>query len=263
MKKITSLQNEEIKKIIKLKKARERAKLNLIIIEGKKELSLARIGGMKIEKIYFCPDYAGKMKFSEKEELIELEKNIFDKISFRENPDGVIALASPRRLSLENIDLSANPLLVILENIEKPGNLGAILRSADAARADAVIVCGDKCDIYNPNVIRASLGTVFTNQVATCSTSEVIEWLKEKEIKIFAAFPGADKIYTKADYDSPSAIVVGTEHEGLSNIWAREFTEKIKIPMLGKIDSLNASVSTAVILFEALRQRAQKQGKSE
>ena len=254
---ITSAQNPKIKEIIRLRKPRERRKENLIIIEGRQEIELARQAGLEIVELFYCQDFAGSKKIAglSEEIITPVVPAVFEKISYRENPDGFLVLARLKYLELGKIKLSQKPLIIILESLEKPGNLGAILRSADAAGADAVIVADPKTDIYNPNVIRASLGTVFTNQVAAASTEEARNWLAKNKIKSLAATPEAKKIYTEADYKGAVAIIMGEEHPGLSKDWLEKVDEKIKIPMRGKIDSLNVSASTAIILFEAVRQR--------
>jgi len=254
---ITSAQNPKIKEIIRLRKPRERRKENLIIIEGRQEIELARQAGLEIVELFYCQDFAGSKKIAglSEEIITPVVPAVFEKISYRENPDGFLVLARLKYLELGKIKLSQKPLIIILESLEKPGNLGAILRSADAAGVDAVIVADPKTDIYNPNVIRASLGTVFTNQVAAASTEEARNWLAKNKIKSLAATPEAKKIYTEADYKGAVAIIMGEEHPGLSKDWLEKVDEKIKIPMRGKIDSLNVSASTAIILFEAVRQR--------
>jgi TrmH family RNA methyltransferase len=218
---------------------------------------MAMGAGFEIDKLFFCLDFAGKRRMEEIEDdlIISVIPTVFKKIAYRENPDGFLALAKLKNLELEKIKLSKNPLVIILESVEKPGNLGAILRSADAAGVDAVIISDQRTDIYNSNVIRASLGTVFTNQVAVSSAKEIKKWLSHNKIKSLAATPEADKLYTEVNYKGGIAVVVGEEHGGLSKDWLEKADEKIKIPMAGKIDSLNVSVSTAIILFEAVRQR--------
>jgi len=259
---ISSLQNPQIKEAAKLKDAKERGRQGLILIEGSREISLALAAGVKLEKLFYCQEYSlgreDPSLFADKKNIINVSPEVFKKLAYREHPEGFLAVARPKFLGLADVKLKDKPLVIIIESVEKPGNLGAILRSADAAGVDAVIVGDAKTDIYNPNVIRASLGTVFANQVAVSSTEKILRWLKEKKIKSFATLPLADKVYTKADYTGPSAIVIGTEDVGLSNLWSQKADEKIKIDMKGKIDSLNASVSLAVVLFEALRQRSIK-----
>ena len=257
---ITSAQNERIKEIIRLRKPRERRKQDLIIIEGWQEIELAKQADLEITEVFYCQDFAnaGKITSLAEEIITPVSTLVFQKISYRENPDGFLALAKPKYLELEKIKLSSNPLIIILESLEKPGNLGAILRSADAAGVDVVIVADSKTDIYNPNVIRASLGMVFTNQVAVSGVEEIKKWLKDKKIKSFAATPEAEKLYTEVNYIGPTAFIMGEEHPGLSKDWLDAAKEKIRIPMAGKINSLNVSVSTAIILFEAIRQRNKK-----
>lgn len=260
METIKSAQNARIKQILKLQtSSRERKESGLVLIEGQKEISLALKAEMEIENLFYCAELAGEnndlLLLLDEKKVINVAPAAFNKIAYRENPDGFLALAQAKEKKLEQIELSDNPLVIILEAVEKPGNLGAILRSADAARADAVIISDPRTDIYNPNVVRASLGTVFTNQVVASNFEAIQTWLKEKKIKTFAATPHTTKNYTKANYKGASAILIGTEHEGLSEKWIEAADEKIKIPMRGQIDSLNASVSLAVVLFEALRQR--------
>ena len=255
---ITSTSNARIKNIVKLQeKASERRAQDLVVIEGGREIGLALEAGLEVKELFVCPEInkneeAGK--FLSIGSLTQVSKEVFSKIAYREGSDGLIALARPQKLSLEKIKLSKNPLIIILEAVEKPGNLGAILRTADAAHADAVIICDTKTDIYNPNVIRASIGTLFTNQVAVAASEEVMEWLKKNAITPYPAALTAKKNYLQAALEKPCAIVMGTEADGLSEKWLNA-GEQIKIPMLGKIDSLNVSTSCAVIVFEVVRKR--------
>jgi RNA methyltransferase, TrmH family len=257
---ITSTGNPRIKNIVKLQeKASERKAQGLIVIEGGREIGLAMGAGIEITELFICPEIRrnadpGSEELFKAIACTEITKEVFSKIAYREGSDGLVALARPGQHSLENIKLSANPLVIVLEAVEKPGNLGAILRTADAAHADAVIICDPKTDIYNPNVIRASIGTVFTCQVAAAATEDVMDWLKKNSITPYAAALSAQTTYTEARLEKPCAIVMGTEADGLSEKWLKG-AEQIKIPMLGKIDSLNVSTSCAVIVFEAVRRR--------
>jgi RNA methyltransferase, TrmH family len=255
---ISSLQNDLIKNVVKLNKAGERRKQNLIIIEGYREINLGIQAGFKLEVLIYCSKFlkfqVSSFKFHDTE-IVEVTEEVFSKIAYRESSDGMIALAKPRYLKLDEIVLSDNPLIIIIEKVEKPGNLGAILRTADAAKADAVIICDNQTDIYNPNTIRSSLGTIFTNQIACCSNEEAYEWLKKNKIKSFATSLKAEKMYYSFDFRKSSAIVMGSEANGLSDSWHKNSDELIKIPMGGKVDSLNVSVSTAIVVFEAVRQR--------
>ncbi len=272
--KIESAQNEKIKNIVKLRESRsERKKQGLFVIEGRREISLAVAGpvksgragakqfnwaGVEIVNLFYCADYAKQKLGMADEKIIEVSKKVFEKISYRENPDGLLAVAKIKELKLENIKLSASPLLIILEAVEKPGNLGAILRTADAVGADAVIINDSKIDIYNPNVIRASQGAIFTAPMVVAAIDETIKFCHGRKIKIFATTPDAKLEYADADYKVGCAIVLGAEDKGLSEKWLKAADEKIKIKMNGKIDSLNVSVSAAIILFEAVRQRSKK-----
>lgn len=256
--KITSPQNPKIKLAQKLFKSRERKKEDLILIEGYSEINMAIESGLVIDTLFFCPSLASSKKINKvaDDKILELDKDLFSRISFRDNPDGFVALAQVKRKKLDEIKLSKNPLVIVLEKVEKPGNLGAVLRSADAAGVDAVILADPRTDIYQPNVIRASLGAIFSVPVAVANNDEVLDWLKQNKIKSFAAIVGAKINYTKADMSGAAAIIVGTEHEGLSDFWQKNTDVSVSIPMAGKIDSLNASVSTAVILFEVVRRRS-------
>lgn len=256
---ITSVSNSIIKNIVKLSgKSSERKSQNLIVIEGAREINLAKENGFEIEILFVCSEII-KQNFFEFNSVVEVSKNVFKKIAYRENSDGLIALAKPKFLKLSELRFSANPFIIILESVEKPGNLGAILRTADAAGADAVIICDAKTDLYNPNVIRSSIGCVFTNQIVVSFSDAVLQFLREKKIKIFAAALSAKKNYTEVDLTLPSAIAMGTEAHGLTAKWLAAAGEQIKIPMLGKIDSLNVSTSCAILAFEAVRQRRQCQ----
>lgn len=242
-----------------LEKPRERRKQCLFMVEGKKEIQLALEAGYKIGNLFYCEDIISsreidQLGFQDKL-IIPVALEVFEKIAVRESTGGMIAVAEQKTHSLDQIKLSANPLILVLESVEKPGNLGAVLRTADAAAVDAVIICDPQTDFYNPNVIRSSVGCVFTNQLAACSTEEAIDWLKHHHISIFCTYLQAAKPYHEVDYRKPSAIVMGTEATGLSDAWVKNATTNIIIPMGGKIDSLNVSNATAIVAFEARRQR--------
>jgi TrmH family RNA methyltransferase len=256
---IISPSNPRIKNVLKLKeKSAERKLQNLIVVEGLREILMAKENGFGIKTLFVCEDISGKKSkelVSNASHLVRISKEVFHKITYRENSDGLLALVIPKHLRLKDLKLSENPLLIVLESVEKPGNLGAILRTADASGADAVIVCDPKTDIYNPNVIRSSIGCIFSKQVVAANSDEVINFLQEKKIKSYAAALTAKKNYAGSDLAIPCAIVLGTEAEGLSQKWLGSADEQIKIPMLGKTDSLNVSASCAVIVYEAVRQR--------
>lgn len=256
---ITSSQNIKIKNILALEKARERKRQNTFIIEGLKELSLAVEGGYKISSVFFCPEIVSAETVlaivTRENLLIPVQQSVFEKIAYRDSTGGIIALAEQKNHSLKDIQLSNNPLVLILESVEKPGNLGAILRTADAAKVDAVIICDPQTDFYNPNVIRSSVGCIFTTQVASANSQDTIEWLKTAHIQILATYLKASKPYYEVDFNPPSAIIMGTESIGLSDEWVKNSDLNIIIPMQGKIDSMNVSTAAAVIVFEAIRQR--------
>ncbi len=258
---ITSLQNPSIKNIVKLSKSKERREQQLFIIEGARELSLALQAGYQVQSVYVCKEMFRNSKYPDvlnslpEAKIFEITPQVFEKIAYRENSDGVVVLAKPKSHTLNDLKLSKNPFIIVLETVEKPGNLGAILRTADAAAVDAVIVCDPQTDLYNPNVVRSSVGTIFTNQTAICSSTEAIKWLGERNITTFAAELQAAEFYQNIDFTQPSAIIMGSEADGLTDVWLNNAKKRIKIPMRGKIDSLNVSVSTAVLAFEAMRQR--------
>lgn len=264
---LTSLQNPRIKQLVKLRDRPERDQTGDFLIEGYREVLRAFDAGRKIEALFICPDlFLG----SNEQGLIQRIANsgskvytcneqVFRKISYRDRPDGILARAPQRHLSLDDLDKllqkKKNPFLVVAEAIEKPGNLGTILRSSDAVGLDALIVC-DKCtDIHNPNVVRASVGTLFTVPVVEAKGRETLEWLKKKQIAIVAATPSATKEFTQVDLSGPIAIAVGTEQLGLSDLWMNESDIKVRIPMLGVADSLNVAMATTLLLYETLRQR--------
>ncbi|HHW81637.1 MAG TPA: RNA methyltransferase [Bacteroidales bacterium] len=258
---ISSLQNPSVKNLVKLNKARERKAQNLFVIEGARELSLALAGGYSLKEVYVCrelfenTDYPDVLDSIDDDIIFDITPQVFKKVSYRTSSDGLIALTQPKPHTLAGISLSDNPFVIILESVEKPGNLGAILRTADAAAVDAVIVCDPQTDIYNPNVIRSSVGGLFTVQTAVCTSQEAMEWLHAHSIAFYAAELEAAEWYQDVDYRGASAVVMGTEADGLTDSWLNNATMRIKIPMRGKLDSLNVSVSTAVLTFEAMRQR--------
>lgn len=257
--KITSVQNPRIKNIAKLQqKSSERRKQNQIIIEGLREISLAIKAGFKIQSLFVCSDIVKSEKIHQlgtNVEYFEISLNVYQKLAYRGSTEGVIALVEPKYITLTDLNLRKNPLIIILESVEKPGNLGAILRTADAANVDAVIVCDPLTDIYNPNAIRSSVGCVFTNQVVACSSDEAIQWLRKNSIKSYAAALTAKDFYHESDLTGPTAIVMGTEADGLTEKWLKNTDKQLIIPMSGEIDSLNVATSTAILVFEAMRQR--------
>jgi len=261
MKKITSIQNNYIKDLLKLQeKSRERRKKGLFLVEGKREISLVIKGGYHIEAILFVSDFLSEKELNALNHKainqIEITKEVYKKIAYRESTEGIIAVVKAKEFSLKEVSFNTKkPLILVLQGIEKPGNIGAMLRTADASNIDAVFIADTKSDIYNPNIIRSSVGCVFTNQIAIDTSEEIINYLKKKKINIYSATLQNSNEYYKEDYSKASAIVVGTESTGLTEIWRTEATQNINIPMQGEIDSMNVSVAAAVIIFEAKRQR--------
>lgn len=264
VKQISSLQNPLVKKVFSLKeKSRERRNSGLFVLEGQREFELACKGGYTIESIFFCPKMIPEKRVREiigesdkYPALIEVSKEIYQKIAYRESTEGIVAVAHSKNHNLNHISFkNTNPLILIAEAPEKPGNIGALLRTADAANLDAVIIVNSNGDLYNPNIIRSSVGCLFTVNIAIGKTQEVINFLKENKIFIYSAALSASCRYTKADFKKPCAIAVGTESSGLTSDWLEKSDQNIVIPMQGEIDSMNVSVSAAILIFEAKRQR--------
>jgi TrmH family RNA methyltransferase len=260
LKQITSAQNPYIKSLLLLQeKAKARKQTGTFLIEGQREISLAIKGGYHIDTLLFYPELITEKEINELVQtgtnVIEINKEIFQKLAYREGTEGVIAVAKSKSFSLSDLKLNENPLLLISEAPEKPGNIGALLRTADAANLDAVIIANPNGDLYNPNIVRSSVGCLFTNQIATGTTSEIITFLKERKINFYCATLQNSISYHTQDYTTPSALVVGTEATGLSKEWREAATQNIIIPMQGEIDSMNVSVAAAILIFEAKRQR--------
>lgn len=254
---ISSEQNIRVKNAVKLReKSRERKKQGLFIIDGLREIKEALNGGIIIDEIFICPEIVGE-EFSDFSDVKTsyVSKSVYQKISYKEKVAGVLAVARPQTLELETLKTKKNPLLVILEAVEKPGNLGAIVRSAYAAGVDAIIINDEQTDIYNPNVVRASEGLIFRLPVIVASRENTIKFLQTNKIKVLAAALVGAKNYVEANYIEASAILLGTEATGLSKDWLKAADEIIKIPMKPGIDSLNVSVSAAILIFEAWKQR--------
>ena len=262
LKNISSFQNPLIKKVLLLQeKSKERKKSSLFIIEGKREIKLALKGGYKINTLLFCSDIISENDVSnflntDLNNLIEISIEVYKKIAYRTSTEGIIAISESKDLALSNLKLkNHNQLILVAEAPEKPGNIGAILRTADAANVDAVIIANPKTDLYNPNIIRSSVGCVFTNMIALGNTSEIITFLKNKNISIYSAILQESEVYYTCNFKESTAIVVGTESTGLSSQWRDESKKNIHIPMQGEIDSMNVSVAAGILLFEVKKQR--------
>lgn len=258
---ITSLQNTKVKDVVKLRDRRPRDETGLFIIEGYRELKRALDAGRQIQTLFYCPElFLGSNEGALREQCkhavqLECTKEVFAKISYRDRPDGLLAVAPQVHLRLKDLKLKKNPFLLIAESIEKPGNLGTILRSCDAAGVDAVIVCDPTTDIHNPNVVRSSVGTLFTLPVIEAGSEETMAYLKEHGIAVMAATPHAKLEFTEADLKVSLAIVVGTEQYGLTENWMKNADIAVRIPMFGVADSLNVASATTILLYEVVRQR--------
>ena len=258
---ITSAQNPKIKDLLALQeKSKERRKKGLFVVEGRRELLHCVEAGYRPHTVFFCPDIISSGDFDEIADkcdcnYIEVPQHLYDKVAYRGGTEGVIAELHCKDMTLDALNLKENPLVIVLEAVEKPGNLGAVLRSADASGVDAVIVCDPLTDMYNPNLIRSSIGAIFTVPAATATSEDTIKWLKDRNIKIYTAQLQDSEWYYDTDMKGGTAIVMGTEATGLTTAWRKAADAHIKIPMLGKLDSLNVSVSAAILMFEAVRQR--------
>lgn len=261
---ITSPQNPRIKNLLKLQqKSAERRAQQLTIVEGLRELTIAHQAGTTVQSLFVCPELAGPEKlqaleatFGHVPEWFSVSKAVFEKVAYREGSDGVLALVRPPHRTLEELVLPPNPLLLVLEAVEKPGNLGAILRTADAARADAVIICDPRTDLYNPNAIRSSIGCIFTVPTVATTRQALLAWCAQRGIRTYAAaLTPLARPYTQFDFRGPTAFVMGTEADGLTPELMQACNQTIIIPMAGYIDSLNVSTATAILTFEAVRQR--------
>ncbi len=254
---ITSAQNPKVKLLQALQqKSQERRSRGLFVVEGRREVERCLQQGYEIDTFFCCPEiYGSEWTAKGGERVFLLSPAIYNKVAYRGGTEGVMAEVKSRRLALNDLQLPENPLLVVLESVEKPGNLGAILRSADAAGVDAVIVCDPLTDLYNPNLIRSSTGAFFSVPCVACTSADCISYLKERGIQILTAQLQDSRLYYDVDMRRPTAIVMGTEATGLTDQWRRAADAHIRIPMLGCTDSLNVSVSAAILMYEAVRQR--------
>lgn len=260
---ITSRQNSRVKNAVQLRIGRERQRRRQFIIDGAREISRAIAAGIRCVEAYICHELCDSAESqsainalrSTHVEAFEVTPDVFSKLAFGDRHDGLVVVAETPQRGLDELQLPSHPLVAVLEGIEKPGNLGAILRSADAAGVHAVIVADARTDLHNPNTIRASLGTVFRKNVCEATSAETIAWLQSNYLPIFTARPDAEKPYSEVDFRGGAAIVLGSEAEGLSDAWRGANITAVNLPMLGIADSLNVSTTAAVLFYEALRQR--------
>ena len=259
MKEITSIQNPLVKSLLQLQeKSKVRKQTGTFLIEGIREITLAIKGGYQLETILFLPTLISEKQardLGNGADLIVISQDVYQKLAYRDSTEGILAVARAKDMGTEGLQLRNNALVLVAEAPEKPGNVGALLRTADAAALDAVIIANPKSDIYNPNIVRSSVGCIFTNRIATGTTSQIIAFLKRHNFNIFCATLQDSKAYHEQDFTGPTALVVGTEATGLTQEWREAATQNIIIPMQGAIDSMNVSVAAAVLIFEAKRQR--------
>lgn len=261
---ISSRQNPRVQALARLRERAERHERGLFLVEGFRELSRALAAKSGVVEIYFCPALfkrAESMALLEQARqsevvLCELGESAFEKVSGREGADGLLGVAKAWAVSLEKLTLPGNPLVLVVEAVEKPGNLGALLRTADSAGCAALICCDPVTDVFNPSVVRSSQGALFSMPCAVASAAEVASFLAARKIQVFATTPAAEKLYWDADFRGPAAVLLGSEKDGLSDFWLGGAVEKIGIPQAGVSDSLNVGMAGAICLFEAVRQRA-------
>ena len=260
---ITSVHNPRVKAAVRLRDRRYREKQGQILIDGARELLRAVEGGVKVLEVFTCQQFCDSLEgrralavaLEHGAQIIHVSEPVFEKLAFGQRTEGVLAVAEMPLRKLADMQLPDNPLLAVLEGVEKPGNLGAVVRSADAAGIAAVIAADAICDLYNPNAIRASLGAIFTVPICADTTAAVLDWLRQRGIKIVAARVDSSRLYTEIDYRQPTAVVLGSEARGLSRLWDCPDVTTVRLPMLGKVDSLNVSAAAAVLFYEARRQR--------
>jgi TrmH family RNA methyltransferase len=257
---ISSLQNPRVKQLVLLQqKSSERRKTGLFVVEGQREIAHCVEAGYEVENLFYCPQmYSLTSHLSPLTPTYAVSPQVYEKIAYRGSTEGLLAVVHAKDHTLDGLQLPDNPVIVVLESVEKPGNLGAVLRTADAAHADAVIVCDPLTDLYNPNLIRSSIGAIFTVPCVACTSEACIAFLKAHHIQILTAQLQDSHLYYDTDMRRGTAIVMGTESTGLTDIWRQAADAHIRIPMLGRLDSLNVSVSAAILLFEAVRQREGK-----
>ena len=253
---ITSLQNPKVKYIVKLREDKRQRRLDgLMLVEGCDELTLAIGSGLKPQSLLTAPELDPASMDVSSFEVTTVSRAVFEKISYRDNPDGWLGIFPIPKTSLDDLKLSDIPLIIVAESVEKPGNLGAILRTADAAHVDALLVCDPRVDLWNPNVVRASRGTIFTVPTVEVDSQNALAFLRSKKMHVLAATPSAEISYTDVDMKESVAIAVGTEDEGLTDFWMQNADIKVLIPMMGKVNSLNVSIASALITYESVRQR--------
>ncbi|MCE2527813.1 MAG: RNA methyltransferase [Actinomycetia bacterium] len=260
---ISSPTNRRVKALVRLRNRRERDRESLFVVEGCREVRRALAWRSQMLEVYRCPSLLppeGDQKLlaglGGAVEIVELSEPVFRKASYRERPDGLLAVLRQPLLHLSSLRLGSTPLVLVVEAVEKPGNLGAMLRTAESAGVEAVVVADPITDVFNPNVVRASLGSLFTLPLAVAPGPQVLEWLRRQGMTVIATSPAAERLSWDVDLQGRAAVVIGSEHRGLSDLWLSGADRQVRIPMSGTVDSLNANTAAAVVLFEARRQRS-------
>lgn len=261
---IHSRQNDQVKNLVRLRERKHRDRQDRFLVEGLREIGHAIGAGYEVEDLYYCPEFfpsaahgafIDQLRKNEALRLTRLSEDAFNKASLREGSDGLLAVALQQGNALADLKLPTNPMLLVLEGIEKPGNLGAILRSADGAGVDAVLLVDCVLDLYNPNAIRSSQGLVFALPIVQAEREVLSTWLKQKEIQCCASTPDSSRLHWDVDMRGPTALFMGSESDGLTDYWLKQADKRIRIPMEGRADSLNVAAAAAVCLYEARRQR--------
>jgi len=260
---ITSLTNPRVKAAVRLRDRRAREQAAQTLIDGTRELGHAITAGVTIREVFACPELVQSSGAADTLARLEaaghrpvrVSAPVFEKLAFGDRSEGLVAVADIPTTALANLRLPTDPLVIVVESVEKPGNLGAVLRTADGAGADAVVAASPRTDLFNPNVIRASLGTIFSVPLGSAPTGEVKQWLRDHGLRALAAAPAAERLATETNLTGPLAIILGAEADGLGSAWAAPDVERVRLPMLGVADSLNVSAAAAALLYEARRQR--------
>ncbi len=262
---LTSLQNPKVKQVVRWRDRPDRDDSQVVLAEGYRALVRALAGGYPLKEIFVCPEMFPAEKHHEEEllqqwsargaRLIRVAPAAFEKMCYRDRPEGLLGVGPQIHRTLKDLKRVENPFYLVAEQIEKPGNLGTIMRSSDAVQVNGLILCDSRTDLFNPNVVRASTGNLFTLPVAEATTQETIPWLKQQGIRILATSPHVDTLYTQVDLTKPVAVVVGAEQFGLTKPWIEQADLVVRLPMLGEADSLNVSTATSILLYEVVRQR--------
>lgn len=258
MKSITSTTNSLIKEVVRLRKRSARDETGLVIVEGFTEVRRAVDAGVSVKHLFICQDIFNDIDQFVGCDIINVTKEVFQKLAFGDRLKGILAVCHQPHATFGDLSLPPDPFVVIMEGVEKPGNLGAVLRTCDGAGVDLLIMCDGKTDIFNHNIVRSSIGTVFTVPTVSATKEDTLAWLKKNNIKTYAATAHADELYFESNFHSSSAILLGAEHEGLSDFWFKHADHTVTIPMKGQASCLNVAASAAILIYESVRQRSNR-----